>query len=246
MAAAASHKDGAPDWTVAVAIRHARPSDAMMMKSTAACTQATHSSTHAELVFAYPCKSDECKLKGHSKLCATFPRHYAQYTVRDAPGASGLMYVPDGVLMAKGGWTLKKIKADQKQLCVLESFCKSQVGSLYRAQTAWFCNKLCCGGCLACCGCSPCGTSYWDVMTWKDHKVFPEKRTWFCSEFVTAALLYAGIVTCAKGKPPIDPVSVDAGRLVDIMNERSDVFEAVSMPSQLCGAPATTDHASRD
>lgn len=140
--------------------------------------------------------------------------HRVTYTIRDGQ-ADPANHVPadnyvacsiNAAYLKNGGYTFIKLSMTDQQINRLEDFCRSQLGSYYSSLMCFAANELCCWSCLMCCDCSPCGVSTSELA--KTGKI-KASHQWFCSEFITAALIASGYMP-ANG---LSPSMTTPGRL---------------------------------
>ena len=158
---------------------------------------------HVELLIKRPCMHKKCLYFDASTHGGGDPAmhaancnfHIISYAARSMGDDHTVSLTVDAEYKKENGWVKYGIYATDEQVNAVERFMRSQLGSEY----SWWASFLN----FTCCLCWPSGTFNEEVrLTAAGPPPLPTGKTWFCSELVVAALLYAGIIKNTFIEPP--------------------------------------------
>lgn len=174
------------NWTVALAFRNITTTDSWQLWSATKMT--CGSVAHVEILFKVQCSGVSCPFRATNKgqgqyyidhgnhLKGQF--HILSFAVRNTPESNVVECAVSPNFYKHGGWSFIGLNLKQSMIDKALSFCVGQLGSPYNEVgyswnwiTGWF-------GYAS-------GAKYEDVKA----SVHVKKRSWFCSEFVCAALM---------------------------------------------------------
>jgi len=204
-------------WRMAVAIRVVTPSDRSIVKFQTALVGGGPAN-HMELLFRIPCEGPgKCPCHRSYTLNGENPEvhkhgrthHIVSYAIRDVdPKDRYVKMTVESTFKREYGWVYIDVHATEKQQQSAWEFCKAAEGSTYNTCGSHF-NWLC----KYCTGISV-GT--------RNEEVHPESkwrpktlsvRSWYCSEFICATLIWCGIITDKS----IDPCNTMPQDLYDCL-----------------------------
>lgn len=190
-----------PDWSVAVAFRMVRPEDRCWPVRCFACLMCCTDTAHVELLLRRPClgpkscpyNHDDTLNGKNDEIHDTSKNggvHVLSYAIRNMPDDNTVICAVEPIYQREAGWVIYGLRMKERQIDKLEKFCLSQIGGSYRCEFSLCCNWLCSWFCCCCVPPFPCGASI-------NQALHPKKgaRSWFCSEFVTAALIHCGFLS---------------------------------------------------
>lgn len=209
-------------WDVAVATRSIVTSKAALRdQAVSACT--CSSILHIELLVRVRCTGpetcpyrDEKRFRPRSEINPGWRHaavaegfyHVIAFYCRETDVVSGISCDVDPIYRATGGWSFLQLTLSLEQRNKLERFCLRQLGQPYSSQLCCFVNAMCCACCLETCDCTPFGVY---PPLYQNKGGDAPLRSWFCSEFVTTALLAAGVPL----GPDIRPSAMHPGAAYD-------------------------------
>lgn len=190
-------------WDVAIYVRNTRTTDgfAMMCATALTCSNIAH----VELLISMPCEHENCPYRGKHHINDTkdshgphVENHCLMYGIRDLKDDHTVTCVIEPAFPAYNGSLFVGIRCNPTQKQKILEFCISQLGRPYNTFGKWWNFSL---GMIT----FPYGTTVKDVAPCKvasrknpkvKRKIPPKlntitPRSWFCSEFVAAALIYA-------------------------------------------------------
>ena len=195
------------DWKVAVAFRNIVQDDSCQLKCVTqmACSEIAHT----ELMFRRPCPGKQkCIYRGeHYRLGDEKGAHrrgrlhtisYTAVKIEATKEREAIKRVIGSVdpdFRCDNGWTFIQIEATDRQIHASEAFVRSQLGCSYNTFGS-LCNFVFCYFC-------PAGATYESLSPVADSETTGEpifrklpKRhaSWFCSELVSAALIYSDVI----------------------------------------------------
>jgi len=193
------------NWRMAVAIRVVTPSDRTIVKCQTAIVGGGPAN-HVELLFRVPCEGPgKCPCHRVYTFNGNDPNihkhgrshHIVSYAIRDVDDEDRYVKMTvESTFKREYGWVYIDVHATEKQQQSALEFCKNAEGSPYNtcgSHFNWIC-KYCTGMYI--------GTRNEEVhpeSKWRPKTL--SKRSWYCSEFIYATLIWCGVIKDKSVEP---------------------------------------------